>query len=542
MRLGHLIQAALFMTGASLGLAKVTLDQEINEAYALISPQAGIEGKLVIVDTGDTSARARGEIIISRSELNLLLQEVPGKQRRHVIMLVVAHELAHLLQYREYNITPAFQTDAWRKTFEAQADLLAGLWVGRTIYTFKSLLNQGRNGEAAAIATATKVFFGAGRERFALGSHPSQAARRMAVGIGMGAAEAEACREFARNKYGLNEAWQSQLRSVNMRLTSSFPFHAGHSFVTFDVPWTLKAARSLTHADPAAARFLTAHVEENSYDTNPQHADAKHWVVLQNTGSRPLRIYWQVSLVYTLRKDPGNVLLWRHGELDSFNRELELAPGEAERLIVNYNWVRIADDLIPRNEQKNWMPALKYPPHDEAPWCVTFADEPELPPGPTTLEIATTYAGGPATTLRSSLVDLYGAAIENAPESHFITPEYSYLENEPYSRMDIGFPAAEVIAVRKSPGRYVFVVKREFRAGLNEAKTCLKEWNLALDNLRPGLKRTEPLDQDDTSWVDQAHSLKVTTRIRSAMAKNATTLKPETHHTLELTFIPNSPP
>jgi len=524
------------------------IDALVHRAEQRLHTVAKVEANIKIVQGAATAAHASGEIDVSRNEVAKLVSAAQPNQEEAIVMFILAHELAHVLQYREYVIAGKYTEPSWSHVIEAQADLLSGLWVGRTLYSPENLEQETAETDPEVALTAARLFFDLGSEPFSVGEHPSRQARRTAVRLGLAASLVQGARNMA------NPRIPQELRDTYLNnpqaILDSLPLKSAAGNQDFSIPWTLRVAEALVHAEPPAARMLEVTFDFNAsgFNPDPSKATAKHTAKFLNKGTKPLRVYWEPALVFKRRKDPEESLWWRRMPLASEVREFVLAPKASRTLKVNYDWNLEANKYFGSVEEgRKYMPAFIAPIKDEALWSVTFADEAGPPKGRTQQDLVIRYSTENEIELRDALSSIYVTLLGNSIEQNACSPMWAMaIDGKPDSRdfaLAIGFPGAAVKGHRyDDDGSYSLSVSREFMKDESAASAFFDELVRTLKlipdlKLVPNPKLRESSDKSTTvksKATFKSKGVSISAELRSVLRTDPEDMQRKNHYEVSL--------
>jgi hypothetical protein len=284
-----------------------------------------------ICDGCGTSSHPELGIIVDTGQLERIRVQSKVQNFHAMLVFVVAHEAAHQLQFARYQKNLYALPLADRLCYEAQADLLAGIWLFNAA---------GMNFDVAgnnAIAQTLHVVYDLGVEQYAIADHPSHAGRFLAARTGLQLA-------FSRNApAGIPMAAQNAA-SVRQQI--------GIQTGETDLAFSLRTARRITEYNPIAARDLVQNVtpHEVNWSKGADNPVVNYQLTYANRGIKALRVSLEVLCISAPRDDPDDLfhMLQASSKLHSFI----LQPGGQTVISGQLVWVAKAD-VYPR---------LVYPP------------------------------------------------------------------------------------------------------------------------------------------------------------------------------------
>jgi len=141
------------------------------------------------------SSRPKVGIVMDMKQIKTI-QRASGlndKRMLAVISFLLAHEYVHQVQYEVYGTSILSSSLSERRVYEAQADLMASVFVLQTVTVFRDpmaakLVKDLKLGDSLPFDNVTQLYedwvnvaFTQGAEQFSLSDHPSRAARASAA-------------------------------------------------------------------------------------------------------------------------------------------------------------------------------------------------------------------------------------------------------------------------------------------------------------------------------------------------------------------------
>ena len=348
----------------------------ISAAAAKIEPLAEAPFTVNVSDSLRTYASPEGIITIGADNLATRLATVPDRLKPTVMAMVIGHEAAHVAQYHRFLVAGDYASTDWTRVFEAEADIMAGYFgyksadAGTIEPNHYSLLT---------CPEVAKFFASMGLERYARGQHPSRTARILAVTLGMNVAWLEQLEQSA--KHG-NQSAKQQATAVRANL----PF----SFSRFTIDWRIQVAKALTHFNRDALQYLTVTETRPTFDADRSHPFVTARYQFNNTGTRPIRVTSEVSLMFGRRESSADPVSWLRSDSDW--KTYVLAPdSKSPTQTVALQWLNAEYTELGHE----YLPMVHGLDSDEALWYGEYADVPEMPPSGPTEKSAQTMAAGP---------------------------------------------------------------------------------------------------------------------------------------------------
>jgi hypothetical protein len=203
-----------------------------------------------------------------------------------VAIFILAHELAHQVQYKVYTSALFARSVQEKRVLEAQADLLGTLNALRAIFlNDKDVL---KSDLWRRYKDWVDVAFASGAERFSLSDHPARAARATAARLGIGALVAfsgDLSKEIAGHPWNVEDGEE-------------------------ELSWSLRTAKELCKSDQDAALQLVE-TERRLDWGDGKSGDFAYDITYHNRGDKELRVNLVVETVEAVNGDEaGNAALW----------------------------------------------------------------------------------------------------------------------------------------------------------------------------------------------------------------------------------------
>lgn len=321
---------------------KIELDKIVIEEMTTINKLAGFSSKVWKSKTLNTKAdHERGGVIVKFSELDEYAKRVGVKQMRQFLILVLAHEVTHLIQEARYEDYRSKEISADRKRlFECQADILAGKYLSETQgepdQTFKEAII-----DALKVAHAIAEGNGSGES-----THPSPEQRRTAVQLGMASGLIDRLNKLPRTRENDSMIWT--IADKIDRLPGEMP-----------LDWSMKIARRVIHVDDIALKDIVVTKSDIRWDTDPRNPFVKFDYAFKNEGVRVVKLELEFQCVLVLRADSENTLEWKKWSVKNY--QVRLKPGEQFIAKNQLLWGGDAASVLPAVDLKKFMPKFLAP-------------------------------------------------------------------------------------------------------------------------------------------------------------------------------------
>jgi hypothetical protein len=334
------------------------VEQEVGSIMDKLDDVAGFFSEISATDQGWTGSHPAAGVFVSVPQLDRIRQQSNVQFFPVILRLILAHEKAHQIQYREYGAALTQRPVAERRVYEAQADLLAGKDLTESIDAGKPVPNND------GIEDALRVMFDLGSEQYSLADHPSRESRRTAVRYGMAAGMIT---KFERMGGG------PALQSAQI-LRQKIDMRTGEDALG----WSLRLGRRLANFRRPAITDLVLTKEDIKYNINGDPPIVSYSLTYRNNGTHPINVDLEVKCVSVARADPDDSMLWQL--IAAKNYRFLLQPGQRKTLQDAQTW-QATKDLYPR---------LVLPPGPTSQVSVEYAD------GTTNLTTFDTAEGVPA--------------------------------------------------------------------------------------------------------------------------------------------------
>ncbi|TDX00202.1 hypothetical protein [Dinghuibacter silviterrae] len=281
-------------------------------------------------------------ILISRPKLNTLLADsTTAPFCGLIIQFLVAHELAHQIQFKHYRDEMAGAVSCeLRRLYECQADILAGVYVSELYDLPDSVQADARL--HPGVLHALEFVYSIGDEEQSESMHPSFSERRTAFRLGL-----------------------------------AYPLERGRED---SITWSLRMAKYIIHyPGKVTGNVLFSPVYWNANNDNTVRWDTSrlvHKVYYQlgsfkNVNPFPIDLFLQCKLVGQYRdvmqQDPKKILL----QGSSTSQVFHLAPGDSVFVTGSLDWASVATE--------EFMPRFIAPPRPEALFSAQPSDGRAIP-------------------------------------------------------------------------------------------------------------------------------------------------------------------
>lgn len=340
----------LLMTNLPILLDSSASDQligELKKEYDLLALQMGLkEIDLTIIKEGSIISRPKVGVVVSISELNRILQHHFSDSYMHIIRIILAHELAHQIQFR--SIESMKDTPDNRTLLECQADIYSG-YVWGYLYTYdliSSTTEQKPN--LNTLYDIINTVYDLGIHEYALGKHPSSKERQIAFKLGLMAGVAErTLSELPSDVPNRDKV----VKDVG-QLCDYYPIK--ESF--FD--WSLRQSKKIINYSDKVCNYI---ILKTPYDKravfNKDNAEPFVYYNLTylNTAPYEIIIEMEVSVYHVRRDHPNNPIF--HNKSTNHNFRYILKPGEEKTFTGKLRWD--GNDSLPISP--DYQPRFVYP-------------------------------------------------------------------------------------------------------------------------------------------------------------------------------------
>jgi hypothetical protein len=277
-------------------------------------------------DLASSKAVRGGKTIININQVNNLVSSVASSYKTNIIRLIIAHELAHHMQFQENASFPNVLVS------ECQADLIAGFLLVQAIVKDGIVAGAHLTGNHTvserAVSDAMNAIFILGDEYNE--THPGREHRRLALRNGMNFGilwMAEYAINYPDNLSQVNTSAKKVYNQYN-ELISRIP---GDNLIT----WSRREASKIVHTNLRDCRDIVVYNKLN-WDTTATNPFLTYSQQIINLGNKRIRITYHNQLVYAHREDPQNSLYWDIQANQSKTHVLE--PGKSKTVNGKIRW------------------------------------------------------------------------------------------------------------------------------------------------------------------------------------------------------------
>jgi len=346
------------------------LERMLAEEAARLDRAIGFSTPIRITN-GDIEAKPQLGILINKKDIQKYFDKSQVHQMRDVIRVVLAHEKAHWVQFRDPRY--GFQILRWdlerKRIMECQADIIAGkCW--REAFGIESFKRLEANPLTSETASDKPQFYAKDilQLAFDLGkyetnsnngndTHPSRQSRRVAFRLGMAVGGLDfANREIDQLSRQPASADRDQLiqlyrgsMNITMYKTQFYPQQRDM------LDWSYWQASRIVHYSSSASKDISITVNREKWSRNPEHPYVTYSISFQNTGTRPIRSDFAIqcdAFPKDDRQDTKASLL-----IDSKSYRFTLQPNE-KRTIRDSLMIALSNDV----DASKYVTVLTLPP------------------------------------------------------------------------------------------------------------------------------------------------------------------------------------
>lgn len=356
------------------------LEQMLAEEAARLDRTTGFATPVRITD-GPIAANPQYGILINKERLLSFLNNSQMNAMRDLIQVVLAHEKAHWIQYRDERY--GYQILRWdmerKRIIECQADLLAGKYFIETFGSAKAKRLENPIPLTAADRTQANIKdilqlafdLGSYESTSNRGSdiHPGRQARRIAFRLGMSVGGMEfAKREIARLSRS-SESGKDQLIQNYRDMIDIIMYKTAFSPQQMDImDWSFWQASRITHYNTAASRNMSFVINKEQWNKNSNNPTVTYSITVQNNGERPIKSDFAIQCDWFPKEDIRNTkesLL-----ISTKSYRFTLMPGEKRTLDAS---LPTAQQGLPNAE--NYVMILTVPPMPTSLMRFEYVDE-----------------------------------------------------------------------------------------------------------------------------------------------------------------------
>lgn len=346
------IYLALFT--CSINAQDIMLESEVTTEFNILrslarEPQTKLEFDYTN-GVSSVSKTSKSILVFNIPQLKEIENRIGVAYKKDFIRLIVAHELAHQIQYKYYhNISGGL-------LYECQADIIGGFLIYQLIgkdisewnlsHNITSMDDPGytkmlKDLEGRVYASLTQIFqagvySGLGRK------HPSNEERRLALRDGLAYGNIWLYGEVLINAPSAGNPTLTYTEKIRLakhyqKLLNYLP---GDNIVT----WSLRHAKKVIHDYLPNARYIVTY-SETDWDTSKDNPYVYYEQIIKNEGDKTITLNYYTQIYTVKRDDPKNTLYWDLRATNSHN--FTLKPGETREVIDSLKWVATTD-YMPR--------------------------------------------------------------------------------------------------------------------------------------------------------------------------------------------------
>lgn len=257
----------------------------------------------------NTESLQKGRVIINLHEIRYLLRQVPDESVPYIVRFIVAHEIAHQVQFASYkdaSLPPL--------TEECQADLLAG------IYTFQITLQEYFKDRFTTIMfpgdiqsmsdkfhdnmlTISAWIYRQGDDFSKDNTHPRNEQRRLALRDGY--AFGKMWMDDMISHYSARSAIADQAKDLENHLKYLLDYQTGDNVIT----WSRAHAQNIVHNNNSNWKDIAVYSTFYPFRDKPDH-----WFTfthkIKNIGSHRIQLYFPDQMFSASKTDPHNSQNW----------------------------------------------------------------------------------------------------------------------------------------------------------------------------------------------------------------------------------------
>jgi hypothetical protein len=333
---------------ATAASSPTTIDDLVREEMGRLDWISGFQTRFRVSDDGKIESHPVQGITISRPELEAIRTRSGVANFRPILAFLLAHEKAHQFQYRSSFTDPRMLTDAQKRVYECQADILGGKFM---IETFGS--DQSAN---EAILDLLQVAFDIGDREQGIGDHPTNEARRTAVRLGMACGTIVNLARLPRSP-AVAQSMSGIASRIDYRMSDTV------------MGWSQRLAKRIVHYDEEAAKDLVVDDRDIQWDERASSPFVTYRYIYKNEGARPVSVDLEIQCASVPRTSPGDTKFWQKWSVATYAFRLD--PGQTRTVSGTLPWMATLE----------LMPSLVAPPRLTALMSCEYADG-RAAPGP----------------------------------------------------------------------------------------------------------------------------------------------------------------
>jgi len=314
------------LTGAFAQTQNV--DEILKANVPALSRIAGQTSRWTLLEAPRNTSDPENGMVFSRRILEKMLQHQQGIHPAFPVQFIIAHELAHQVQYHIYADALSSASCEKRRLYECQADVLAGVYIAKLYDLADSITFQ--NTDAVFMSTALEFLYTLGDEEYSQTSlHPSWSERRMAFRTGIA---------YALLEGNLGVSFKQMANGVVDRQADEDVYS-----------WSLKAAKRINHFPVAITKNIMTGIDSDTLGKYMiWHKKGDHPILefisnyYKNNNPFAVRLTVQCKLV-AKNRDPGRQdpkLTTAQGQSKLYS--MVLGPGDSICIRDTLNWHGLA--------------------------------------------------------------------------------------------------------------------------------------------------------------------------------------------------------
>lgn len=325
----------LFLTGTFLFLfpAAAQTDNTISilqSQFSVLAAQMQVLPDLQLTNDDRNLSTPDNKISLGKLFFRQNSQKLDAATYLFIVRFILAHELAHQLQFRSYGAGITKSSCEQRRLYECQADIISGIALGR-IYDLSDTMRATE--DYKSITSGLAYIYNTGDRESGLALHPTPAQRRAAFRYGL----------------GFNPANQNRL---------AIERNTGPDSQKSDsLGWSMGLARLIMHYPLTQSRNITYDSMTIHWNTGTEHPFVTFTQEYVNNSAQPVRINvcYQIRGVYSYGNRKLRDTDYTKPLLSGENKFMTatLQPGEKRILTGDLNWLNVS--------LANFMPVIIYP-------------------------------------------------------------------------------------------------------------------------------------------------------------------------------------
>lgn len=319
------------------------------------------------ITSGAIEADPRWGILVNKTALQTHFSESQMHLIRDVIRIVLAHEKAHWIQYRDarYGIAVRNWGFERKRIVECQADILAGKY-WREAFGIEAFAKR-VNGIARTSENDTffakdvlQMAFDLGRYESSSNSsmevHPSRQARRVAFRIGMAVGGIALINEEIRRlmRQPASEQRDGEINAFR-NLVNEIARKTEHLPGSNILAWSYWQASRIVHHSLAACLDIGITLVDVQWKTKGDRPKVVYTLKVKNNGSRAIQGDFAIQCDWTPKDDILNTKDKLLIDIKSYRFRLD--TGQEKTITDSLNWTNMT---VPNPEA--YLPVLVYPP------------------------------------------------------------------------------------------------------------------------------------------------------------------------------------